>query len=202
MKYTKQFPYNNLNSTIKRYRMVCFYLPMLLVVSLLSLPILGCGTAVMQNDRYLTPNLPESELATIQIDTDGQWIQRINQVALRINGKLALRKKFTENTKNTKNEVLVIPGKHTMALFVLTDTYPDGVRKDLQITTNLSAKVKPGITYYLKGEFDNSVDDDLTVELIDTSTDEVISKSKMTTKSTFDRQALENTSGFSVEYEF
>lgn len=202
MKYTKQFPYNNLNRTIKRYRMVRFYLPILLVVSLLSLPILGCGTAVMQNDRYLTPNLPESELATIQIDTDGQWIQRINLVVLRINGKLALRKKFTKNTKNTKNEVLVAPGKHTMALLVLTDTYPDGERKDLQITSNLSAEVKSGITYFLKGEFDNSVDDDLTVELIDTSTDEVISKSKLTTKSTFDRQQLDKTSGFSVEYEF
>ncbi len=202
MKYTKQFPYNNLNSTIKRYRMVRFYLPILLVVSLLSLPILGCGTAVMQNDRYLTPNLPESELATIQIDTDGQWIQRINLVVLRINGKLALRKKFTKNTKNTKNEVLVAPGKHTMALLVLTDTYPDGERKDLQITSNLSAEVKSGITYFLKGEFDNSVDDDLTVELIDASTDEVISKSKLTTKSTFDRQQLDKTSGFSVEYEF
>ncbi len=202
MKYTQQFPYNNLNSTIKRYRMIRFHLPILLVVSLLSLPILGCGTAVMQNDRYLTPNLPESELATIQIDTDEQWIQRINQLALRINGKLALRKKFTENTKNTKDEVFVVPGKHTMAVLVLTDTYPDGVRKDLQITTNLSAKVKSGITYILKGEFDNSVDDDLTVELIDTSTDEVISKSKMTTKSTFDGQPLEKTSSFSVKYEF
>ena len=202
MKYTKQFPYNNLNSRIKRYRMVRFYLPILLVVSLLSLPILGCGTAVMQNDHYLTPNLPESELATIQIDTDGQWIQRINLVVLRINGKLALRKKFTKNTKNTKNEVLVAPGKHTMALLVLTDTYPDGERKDLQITSNLSAEVKSGITYFLKGEFDNSVDDDLTVELIDASTDEVISKSKLTTKSTFDRQQLDKTSGFSVEYEF
>lgn len=202
MEYTKQFPYNNLNSVSKRYWRIRSHLPILLVVSLLSLQFLGCGTAVMQRDNYLTPNLPESELATIQIDTDGQWIQRINQVALRINGKLALRKKFTEDTKYTNHEVLVDHGKHTMSVLVLTDTYPDGVRKDLQITTNLSAKVKAGVTYLVKGKFDNSMDDDLTVELIDTSTDEVISKSKLTTKSTFDRQQNEQSSNFSVEYEF
>ena len=202
MKYTKQFPYNNLHSVSKRYWGIRSHLPIILVVSLLSLQFLGCGTAIMQKDNYLTSNLPKSELATIQIDTDGQWIQRINQVALRIDGKLALRKKFTENTNDPKNEVLVVPGKHTLSILVLTDTYPDGVRKDLQITTNLSAKVKIGVTYLVKGKFDNSIDDDLTVELIDTSTDEVIGKSRMTTKSTFDRQPPEKSSGFSIEYEF
>ena len=152
--------------------------------------------------KYVAPNLPESELATIQIGIDGQWIQRIDQVALRINGKLALRKKLTEDTKDSNHEVLVVPGNHAMSVLVLTDTYPDGVRKDLQITSNLSVEVKAGITYFLKGKFDNSVDDDLTVELIDTSTDEVISKSKITTKSTFDRQQNEQSSSFSLEYEF
>ena len=53
-----------------------------------------------------------------------------------------------------KNEILVVPGKHNMSLLVLTDSYLDGVRKDLQITSNLSAKVKAGITYILKGKFD------------------------------------------------
>lgn len=53
----------------------------------------------VSDSKYVVPNLPESELATIQIDTDLQWLQRINQVALRINGKLALQKKFTENRK-------------------------------------------------------------------------------------------------------
>lgn len=175
----------------------------LFIVVVLTLPSFGCGTTMFASEsKYVVPNLPESELATIQIDTDGQWIQRINQVALRINGKLALRKKLTEDTKDTNHEVLVVPGKHAMSVLVLTDTYPDGVRKDLQITSNLSAEVKAGITYFLKGKFDNSVDDDLTVELIDTSTDEVISKSKITTKSTFDRQQNEQSSSFSVEYEF
>ena len=160
--------------------------------------VLGCGTAVTRDGNYITPNLPKSEMATIQIDTDGQWIQGINQVALRINGKLALRKDFTEDTNYMNDDVLVVPGKHTISVLVLTDTYPDGVRKDLQITTNLSANVKAGITYSLKGNFGNSVDNDLTVEFIDTSTDDVISKSKITTKSTYDRQENEKTSGFSV----
>lgn len=198
MKYTKQFPHINFNCVIKRYCRISPHLSILMVVSLLFLQFLGCGTAVTRDGNYIAPNLPKSEMATIQIETDGQWIQRINQVALRIDGKLALRKKFTENTKDTKNEVLVVPGKHTMSVLVLTDTYPDGIRKDLQITTNFSAKVKAGVTYLVKGQFD----DDLSVELIDTSTDEVIGRSRMTTKSTFDRQPSEKSSGFSVEYEF
>ena len=203
MRFTQQLIHNYLSSVKKRYSLIRLsHVPILLIVSLLSLQLLGCGTAVMQNDNYLTPNLPESELATIQIDTDGQWIQRINQVAFRINGKLALRKDFTEDTNNTINEVLVVPGKHTLSVLVLTDTYPDGARKDLQITTKLSVEVKAGTTYFLKGTFENSVDDDLTVELIDISTDEVISKSNLTTKSTFDRQHSEKSSGFSIRYEF
>ena len=177
-------------------------MPILLVVSLLSLQVLGCSPAVTLDGNYITPNLPKSEMATIQIDTDGQWIQRINQVALRIDGKLALRKKFTENTEGTKNKVSVVPGKHTMSVLILTDTSPDGVRKEVQITSSLSAKVNAGVTYLVKGEFDNSVDDDLTVELIDTTTDEVIEKSRMTTKSTYDRQQSEQSSGFSIKYEF
>ena len=202
MKHTQHFPHNNLDRVFKMNWRIRSYLPILLVVSLFSLQVLGCGTAVMQNDNYLTPNLPESELATIQIDTDGQWIQRIDQVALRINGKLALRKDFTEDTNNTDNKVLVIPRKHTISVLVLMDTYPDGVRKDLQVTTKIAAEVKAGTTYLLKGIFDNSVDDDLSVELIDTSTEEVISKSNLTTKSTFDRQPNEQSSGFSIKYEF
>lgn len=191
-------PKNDLSILRNISQSSCIFLFIVVLITLLSL---GCGTPMFVSEsKYVVPNLPESELATIQIDTDGQWIQRINQVALRINGKLALRKKFAEDTKDTNHEILVRPGKHTMSVLVLTDTYPDGVRKDLQITTNLSAKVKAGVTYLVKGKFDNSIDDDLTVELIDTSTDEVISKSKLTTKSTFDRQ--QNETSFSGEYEF
>lgn len=175
----------------------------LLYAVLLVIPSFGCGTTMFASDsKYVAPNLPVSELATIQIDTDGQWIQRINQVSLRINGKLASQMKFTENTKDTENKVLLVPGKHTISLIVLTDTFPDGERKNLQISSNLSANVKPGITYILKGEFDNSIDDDLTAKLIDINTEKVVSKSRVTTKSTFDQEELKKSSGFSVKYVF
>ena len=48
-------------------------------------------------------------------------------------------------------------------------------------------------------KFDNNVDDDLTVELIDTNKDEVVSKSYLSTKSIVDQQ---NPGNISVEYEF
>ena len=90
-------PKNNMQilSNISRLNVISLF-----IVTLIPLLSLGCGTTMFVSDsKYVVPNLPESELATIQIDTDLQWLQRINQVALRINGKLALQKKFTENRK-------------------------------------------------------------------------------------------------------
>ena len=52
----------------------------LLAGMLLSLPFMGCGTFLMRESAYKVPDLPKSELATIQIDTERQWIQRPNLI--------------------------------------------------------------------------------------------------------------------------
>ena len=199
MRYLMQFQTKTYSNVVNHNQRTHNHIITLLVLALLSLSTFGCNTYYMSEGNYIAPDLPKSELATIQIDTDGQWIQRTNQVALRINGKIALRNNF-ENNKGAINKVLVAPGKHQLSITVLTDTYPDGVRQDLQIISKFSAEVKADMAYLLNVKFDNNVDDDdLTVELIDTNTDKVVSKSNLSTKSIVDQQ---NPGNISVEYEF
>ncbi len=198
MKCIKQLQTKTNNNVVNHNQKTHNHIFRLLVLALLSLATFGCNTHFMSEGNYIAPDLPKSELAAIQIDTDGQWIQRTNQVVLRINGKIALRNNF-ESNKGAINKVLVAPGNHQLSITVLTDTYPDGVRQDLQIMSKFSAEVKAGMAYLLNVKFDNSVDDDLTVELIDTNTDKVVSTSNLSTKSIVDRQ---NPRNISVEYEF
>lgn len=199
MTNTKQYQANKCNCVIKHIQRIRSNLSMFLVIVLLSLPVFGCSKYFMSEGNYVAPDLPKSELAALQVDTDGQWIQRINQIVLRINGKVALRKNFGENAKYINNEIYVGTGKNNLSVLVLTDTYPDGKRQDLQINLNLSADLKAGGKYLVIGKFENNVDDDLTIELIDTNTDKVISKSNLSTKSTVDMQ---NPGNVSIEYEF
>ena len=53
----------------------------------------------------------EVVLATIQVDTDGAWLRRLNQFALRIDGRLALDEKIDVDEKITAKEILVSPGQ-------------------------------------------------------------------------------------------
>lgn len=198
MKYIMQLQTKTDKNVVNHNQRTHNHIFRLLVLALLSLATFGCNTYFMSEGNYIAPDLPKSELATIQIDTDGQWIQRTNQVVLRIDGKIALRNNF-ESNKGAINKVLVTPGNHQLSITVLTDTFPDGVRQDLQIMSKFSAEVKAGIAYLLNVKFDNNVDDDLTVELIDTNTDKVVSTSNLSTKSIVDQQ---NPGNISVEYEF
>ena len=142
---------------------------------LLSLPFVGCGV-FMPKGAYKAPKLPKSELATIKIDREGGWLQRYNLIALRINGKLALREKIGAYEGGAIDEILVAPGKHDMSMATLHNSFDGGARSTVQTTSRFSADVKAGGTYLLR---DGG-------ELVDANTDKVVSKSKLFGGSLFD----------------
>lgn len=151
----------------------------LFVIGLLSLSVLGCGTIFMWEGKYEAPDLPKSELATIQIDTKGKWIQRTNLIALRINGKVALRKEIGENKDVSIEDVLVDPGKQDMSVLIIYESYDKGTRTTVQKSASFDADVKAGGVYLLKGDFTYSVGSEFSFELVDADTDRVVSKSKI-----------------------
>jgi len=134
----------------------------------------------MREGKYEIPDLPKSELAAIQIDTAGKWIQRANLIALRINGKLALRKEIGENKDVSIDEILVASGKHDMSVLIVYESYDEGTRATVQTSSSFDADVKAGGIYLLKGDFTYSAGggSSFEFELVDTNTDRVVSKSK------------------------
>ena len=142
-------------------------IPVLLVGILLFLPFIGCGV-IMPEGAYEAPELPKSELVTIQVDTEGQWLQRPNLIVFRIDGKLALREKIESFEEVSFEEILVAPGKHEMSVLVVYESFHANTSRDRQILSRFSADVKAGSTYLLKDED----------ELVDADTGKVVSKSK------------------------
>ena len=150
----------------------------LLIGILLSLPFVGCGTLFMSERAYEVPQLPKSELAIIQIDTEGGWLQRYNLIVFRIGGKVALREKIGFYEASSVDEVLVVPGKHDMSISTIHNSFEDDARSTIQTTSRFSADVKAGGTYLLRDEG----------ELVDADTDKVVSKSKLFGGSLFDME--------------
>ncbi|RKU21891.1 hypothetical protein C6503_04685 [Candidatus Poribacteria bacterium] len=166
-------------------------IPVLLVGILLSLLLVGCGTILVREGPYEAPQLPKSELATIKIDTEGQWIQRPNLIVFRIDGKLALREKIDlYEAVSIDDEILIAPGKHEMSLLVVYESFHANIPKDRQILSRFSADVKAGGTYLLTGEFSGGGSSKLNFsgKLIDTNKDKVVSKSKFFNQFTFDME--------------
>lgn len=157
----------------------------LLIGVFLSLLFIGCGKIFMREGKYVTPELPKSELATIQIDTEGQWLQRAHLFVLRINGKIAVRKEFGDNKKSTIDEILVVPGKHDMSMLVIMESHSEGIPQNRQSISDFYTEVKAGGTYLLNGKYTYNTEEGFSFKLIDTDTDKVVSKSKIFGKSTF-----------------
>jgi hypothetical protein len=156
---------------------------------LLSLPFVGCGK-FMPKDEYKAPQLPKSELATIRIDTEGQWIQRPNLIVFRIDGKLVLQEKIEVYEEVSFDEILVAPGNHQMSILVVYESFHTNTPRDRQILSRFSADVKAGTTYLLTGEFSGGGSSKLNFsgKLIDTSKDRVVSTSKFLNQFTFDME--------------
>ena len=141
----------------------------LLLGILLSLPFVGCGV-VMPEGEYEAPQVPKSELATIQIDTEGGWLQRYKLIAFRIDGKLVMRKQIDVHKEIAIDEILVLPGKRDMSVTTIQrHFFHNDTGSTIQHVSKFSADVKAGGTYLLK-------DDN---KLVDANTDEVVSQWKL-----------------------
>ena len=153
---------------------------------LLSLPFVSCGTFFMSERAYEVPQLPKSELAIIQIDTEGEWIQRPDLIVLRIDGRLAVSEKIELGKDLAIDEVLVVPGKQNMSLAVIYEAFHEHKLRDRQILSTLSANMKAGGVYLLRGEFSHDTDGELgfQCELVDTVKDKVVAESRISTAAT------------------
>lgn len=140
---------------------------------LLSLLFTGCGTIKSKftsESEYEVPELPKSELATIQIDTEGGWLQRYKLIAFRIDGKLVVRAQIDVHEEIAIDEILVLPGKRDMSVTTIHRHFFDNdTGTTTQIVSKFSADVKAGDTYLLK-------DDN---RLVNANTGEVVSQWKL-----------------------
>ena len=153
----------------------------LLISVLLPLLLVGCGRTVntfVMKGEYKAPALPKTELATIQVNTAGGWLRRLNQFALRINGRLALDEKIDVDEEITIKEILVSPGQHNMSVRIIYRSFDDVIPQPHQIVTSFSADVEAGGSYLLRGEFSPNVDGELSFEswLADANTGKDVSK--------------------------
>ncbi len=180
---------------MKRVKFIHFYLDnistklsILLAAVLLVSLLTGCGTLLMRESEYKVAQLPKSSLATIKIDTDGQWIQRPNLIVFRIDGKLALRQKIDAYEELAIDEILVDPGKHEMSLLIIYESFHENTPSDRQILSRFSADVEAGSTYLLTGEFSHNSGGELNFKgkLVDSDEDEIVSKSKVFGQFSFD----------------
>ena len=159
------------------------------VIALLSLQLCGCTTTfrqsriLSQESLYQIPDLPKSELATIQIDTN--WIPHKNLYGLAINKKVVLR----ENIRENNNEIYVVPGSHDMALLLLTER---SRTKEQQSASCFSIDVKANTIYQLTAEFANDIDEALCFQLIDIETQEVVSEPITENDAAFDYKDSQN----------
>ena len=164
---------------------------MLWVVAIISLSVLGCGTTTFMGERYsehsyITPILPKSELATIQIDTQGQWFQRYVHFGMSINKKQVFHEIFMDDNNLSIDDVFVRPGKQDISLLLLTQYDSEYNRGEKhQTVAYYSIDVKAGGTYLLKGELGDDCEDEVNFKLIDTDTDQVVSKYNTSRKTTY-----------------
>ncbi len=185
MKRNKWMHYH-INSTSTQQMKPKLNILMLFTGILLSLPFVGCVTLFRSERAYEVPQLPKSKLATIQIDTEGEWIQRPDLIVLRIDSRLALSEKIELGKDLAIDEVLVVPGKHNMSLAVIYEAFHEHKLRDRQILSTLSMDVKAGGIYLLRGEFSHDTDGELgfQCELIDTFKDKVVAESRISTAAT------------------
>jgi hypothetical protein len=161
------------NSTGGQQMKLKLSIPVLLVGIFLSLFFIGCGTVANQftpMGEYEAPQLPKSELATIQIDTKGGWLQRYKLIAFGIDGKLAVRKQIDVHEEIAIDEILVLPGKRDMSVTTIhRHFFHNDTGSTIQLVSKFSAEVKAGATYLLK-------DDN---KLVDANTGEIVSQWKL-----------------------
>ena len=165
-----------MQSKIRLFLRYCSYV----VGALLALSVCGCGT-IIPPSKYVPPDLPKSELATIKIDTTGKYIKGVVLIEVRINGKRALRQKIGDNKNTSIPDVFVAAGKHDMSVMIRHKVwdYSRSLRYfpavNLKTTSTFSAELKSGGTYLVKVLSPYRHDAAPIIELFDENTGEVVS---------------------------
>ena len=119
-----------------------------LFVVLLTSSVSGC-TMFFPPHPYIPPDLPKTELATIEIDTTSRY--HITFIEVRIDKKLAVRQKIDRNKNMSIDDVLVTAGEHNITARFITATSP-GPRRSIdnrrsKLTFSYDVDLKVGGTY-------------------------------------------------------
>ena len=92
--------------------------------TLLALFILGCGT-IFPTPKYVTPNLPKSELAILHIDTTSEYLKHVNLIEVHIDKHLAVRQEIEKNKHISIDDVFVTEGQHDITVIFVAETSPN-----------------------------------------------------------------------------
>ena len=146
-----------------------------LSVVLLTSSVFGC-TMFFPPHPYIPPDLPKTELATIEIDTTSEYLKHIRLIELRIDNKLAVRQEIDINQNISIPDVFVAAGEHNITTVFVAETSPNRHNyrpKRKQITT-YDVDFKAGGTYLVF--LTQLPDADLYIEVIDKHTDNPVGK--------------------------
>ncbi len=149
----------------------------LCVVLILSM--LGC-THIFPVAEYVTPDLPKTELATIEIDTTSECLKHINLIEVLIDKKLAVRQEIDINKNISIDDVLVTAGEHNITARVYTVTLPHwrgGIYKRKgKLTFSYEIDLKAGGTYLVF--LTQLIEGGLYIEFIDKDTNQTVHKKR------------------------
>ncbi len=152
----------------------------IILCTLLALSVFGC-TMIFPPHPYIPPDLPKTELATIEIDTQSEYLKHITSLEVRIDRKLAVRQKIDINKNISIDDVLVTAGEHNITAIFVAETSPnprDYQPKRKQIAT-FDVDLKVGGTYLIILLSAHIRGGGLYIELIDKETNKVVHKQNM-----------------------
>ena len=119
-----------------------------LFVVLLTSSVSGC-TMFFPPHPYIPPDLPKTELATIEIDTTSRY--HITFIEVRIDNRLAVRQEIDRNKNMSIDDVLVTAGEHNITARFITATSPGrygGIdNRRSKLTFSYDVDLKAGGTY-------------------------------------------------------
>ncbi len=146
-----------------------------LFVVLLTLSVFGCAM-IFPPHPYIPPDLPKTELATIEIDTTSRY--HITLIELLIDKKLAVRQKIDRNKNMSIDDVLVTAGEHNITARFITATSP-GPRRSIdnrrsKLTFSYDVDLKAGGTYIVF--LTKFLDGGLYIDIIDKETRKHVGK--------------------------
>ena len=146
-----------------------------LFVVLLTSSVSGC-TMFFPPHPYIPPDLPKTELATIEIDTTSQY--HITLIEVRIDKKLAVRQEIDRNKNMSIDDVLVTAGEHNITARFITATSPGrygGIdNRRSKLTFSYDVDLKAGGTYLVF--LTQILDGGLYIDFIDKETRKPVGK--------------------------